>query len=516
MRQWLSKLHFLWSNFQHKRIHLGTRFFGLLPVSISLKNFATHLYVVGQSGQGKSKFLQHVLYELASKGWGCGVLDPHSDLANDLLGQLASYPKRRPWLADPVNQKRILYLDPARSDYVIPCNILKNSTSAPYEIAENVVEAFRRVWPETLAEAPRFAQILRNTVLVLAQRNLSLLELEPFLTDVEFRRRLLTGFPDPLVVSFFERQYNRWGREQIIFASPVLNKVSAFLFKPQVRLMLGAQENRLDFRQLIDRGTVLIIDLGGFNDEETQKLLGSLLVTSLEQAAFSRRQQEPKDRRPFFCMLDEFPLFCSRDSTALARILSECRKYRLHLGLAHQTITQLPTERLQGALENAKLKVVFGTGRQTAEVIVKELFIPNTRAVKHQVKDEQAQARSHPLYDPLTEQFERFIQQIQRLRRRRVLAKIPDSFLFRERILHLRTPVVPASRLNREQLERIKRSLACAVGIPRRQLEAEIAQRMARYGVLQAPQQPSPVLSTLWETIDTPLKTNPVEPGGSA
>lgn len=492
----------LLSRWWARRLYLGGLGpFGLWPVYLALDSWRTHLYAVGASGQGKSKFLQHVLFELARKGWGCGLLDPHSDLANDLLGQLAAYPRSRPWLAERANQQRILYLDPARSDYLLPCNILHTSIGTPYEIAENVVEAFRRVWPETLAEAPRFAQILRNTVLVLAQRRLSLLELEPFLTDMAFRRRLLDGFPDPLVVSFFEKQYNRWGREQLIFASPVLNKVSAFLFKPQVRLMLGAQENRLDFRQIIDRGTVLIIDLGGFNDEETQKLLGSLLVTSLEQAAFSRRQQEPKDRRPFFCMLDEFPLFCSRDSTALARILSECRKFRLHLGLAHQTVTQLPTERLQGALENAKLKVVFGTGRQTAEAIVKELFIPNTRAVKHQVKDEQAQARSHPLYDPLMEQFERFIQQIQRLRRRRVLVKVPDSLLFRERVLHLRTPAVPASRLNREQMERLKRSLACAVGVPRRQLEAEIAQRAARYRVPQAPRQPSSVPSTLWEEL---------------
>jgi hypothetical protein len=470
---------------------------GLWKTSIPLADLQTHLYAVGSSGQGKSKFLQHLLFELTTHGWGCGVLDPHSDLATDLLGQLASYPAKAPWLAQRENQQRVVVLDAARSDYILPANILKSSCSTPYEIAENVVEAFRRVWPETLAEAPRFAQIMRNTILVLASRGLSLLELEPFLTDATFRKRLLTGFPDPLVISFFEQQYNRWGRDQLLFAAPVLNKVSAFLFKPQVRLMLGATENRLDFRQMIDSGKVLMIDLGGFKDEETQRLLGSLFLTSLEQAAFSRRHQQPAARRPFFCMIDEFPLFCSRDSTSLARILSECRKYRLHLGLAHQTISQLPTERLQGALENAKLKVIFGTGRQTAEAIVKELFLPNPQAVKHTVQDEAAQARSHPLFDPLLEQFEMFIQTIQRLRRQQVLVKLPDA----ERVLHLHTPTIPPARVQRHEVEQLKSKLIQQLGVPRHQLEAEILKRAQQYQLRSERQQAASIPSSLWEEL---------------
>src|SRR6185503_19922977 len=110
--------------------------------------------VVGSSGQGKSKFLQHMLFESATTGQGCGVFDPHQDLISDLLAQLASYPNAA-WLSDPKNRERVIYLDPSRTDYLIPCNILQSSCNTPYEVAENVVEAFRRVWPETLAEAPR-------------------------------------------------------------------------------------------------------------------------------------------------------------------------------------------------------------------------------------------------------------------------------------------------------------------------------------------------------------------------
>lgn len=473
---WLPSLRFACSK---PRVVLGTHgFFGWSSVNLDLNSFNSHLYVVGASGQGKSKFLQQLLFQLAVANHGCGVFDPHADLASDLLAELASYPNSA-WLSDPKNRERVIYLDPSRDDFLIPCNILKSSCSTPYEVAENVVEAFRRVWPETLAEAPRFAQILRNGALTLSLNGLSLLELEPLLTNREFRMRLLATTPDPLVRTFFTHQYDKWGREQAIFAAPVLNKVSAFLFKPQVRLMLGANENNLDFRQIIDDGSVLIVNLGGFHDEETQRLLGALLITALEQAAFSRSNQAPEARKPFFAMIDEFPLFCSRDQTSLARILSECRKFRLHLGLAHQTVTQLPGQRIQGALENAKLKVIFGTGRQTAEAIVKDLFLPDPKAIKHEVADTEAQDRTHPIFDPLQEQFEGFVQQIQKQPPQQVLVKLPGQ----DKVTSVRTPVVPPARINAAILEQWKRYLAKQRGKACPELEAEITQRLQQLGL---------------------------------
>lgn len=497
--QWLNDLR-TFLDPSHMKIRIGSRdFFGLIPLYLSLRRFNTHMYVVGASGQGKSKFLQHVLFELATKGHGCGVFDPHSDLASDLLAQLAAYPSKKAWLSQPQNYRRVLYLDPSREDYVVPCNILRNSFCSPYEIAENVVEAFRRVWPDSLSEAPRFAQILRNAVLVLIANDLTLLELEPLLTNKAFRMRMLQKVNDPQVASFFTQQFDAWGkREQPLFISPVLNKISAFLFKPQVRLMLGANDNYLDFRQIIDKGKVLILNLGSFKDESTQRLLGSLFLTNLEQAAFSRSNLRSSARQPFFCMLDEFPLFCARDSTVLARILSECRKFKLHLGLAHQTITQLPNERIQGALENAKLKIVFGTGRQTAESIVKDLFMPNLRAVKHEVRDAEAQERTHPVFDPMLEQFERFTQMIQRLRRRKALVKLPE----RERVYRLSVAKVPQVRLRAERLEEIKKALAKMVGKPCATIQQEIAQRAQKHGVPFYEAQPqSPYMFTKGESF---------------
>jgi hypothetical protein len=199
-------------------------------------------------------------------------------------------------------------------------------------------------------------------------------------------------------------------------------------------------------------------------------------------------------------MIDEFPLFCSRDQTSLARILSECRKYRLHLGLAHQTITQLPGQRIQGALENAKLKIIFGTGRQTAEAIVKDLFLPDPKAIKHEVA---AQDRTHPVFNPLQEQFERFTQMIQKQQRQHVLVKLPES----ENVINAQTPVVPPSRIKADTLEQWKCYLARQRGKACAALEAEIAERTQRLGLPTRPAQPTAptplvIEDDVWQSVD--------------
>jgi hypothetical protein len=441
-------------------LRIGSRWpWGLWPVSISLATYQTHLYVVGSSGNGKSKLLQHLLFQLITTGWGCGVIDPHSDLASDLLAQLYA----TGWLAHEANRQRVIFLDPARTDYLMPANVLNCAYTTPHQTAENIVEAFRRVWPETLAEAPRFAQILRNGLMVLIENKLSLAELEKLLTNRTYRATLLTTTTDAEAVAFFTDQYNRWGKDQILMAGSVLNKVSAFLFFPSVRRAFGAADNRLDLRRLMDDGQILIVDLGGLNGE-TQQLYGSLLVTLVEQAAMSRRTGQT--RRPFFCMIDEFPFFCARDPKTLARILSEIRKFNCFVGLAHQGVSQLDA-RMRGALENAKLKFIFGTGRETAEALVKDLFMPDLQAVKHEVKDSKAQERTHPVFDPMLEQFERAIQTIQRLREREMWVKLPD----REEVIKLKTPDVPDYHVTDAQLAQIKTALAQQVGRPVGELE---------------------------------------------
>lgn len=440
---------------------------GLFKCHLPVEDFDTHMYVVGKTKKGKSKFLEHIAFQLVTMGRGCGLMDPHSDLIDDLLAYLASY------LGDKDLKQRVIYFEPGRDDCLVPFNVL-NAPYEPYTIAQNIMEAFRRTWPESLGEAPRFTNIVLAALLVLIENRLTLVEMPRLLTDKDYRDELLTRVTNPEVIRFFEERYDRWGREQALMVESVLNKVGAFVINPRLRLILGQKENGLRFREIMDGQKVLLCDLGRV-DGETRRLLGSLIVTGLEQAAFARKNLSRSQRKPFFFLIDEFQDYCANEGSVqtLARILSECRKFGLHLGLAHQTLSQLGEGRLQGALENAQIKVIFGTGRQTARALVEELFLTNPEEIKHEVEDEAQRERTHPSFTSLAEQWERFTQRTQRLARRQILVQLPE----REGIIGLRTATVPDPNISKQELDDLKTALAKQSGKSWNMLEAAIAHR---------------------------------------
>jgi hypothetical protein len=236
----------------------------------------------------------------------------------------------------------------------------------------------------------------------------------------------------------------------------LLNKVTALTLNDTLRQMLGAQENRLDFGSLMDAGTSLIVNLGNC-DQETRHLLGSLLVVQLEQAALARIRQPEGSRPSWFCVLDEFQRFVAHEGSAqvLAQMLSEVRKMGLRLILAHQGWYQLGSGRLQGALEQAQLKVIFGSGAETARVVADDLFAPDPSRIKHNVRDREAQDRTHPHFENLLEQRQLFEQQIRTQPRRHILVRPPE----REALIPLRTLTLPAMDIPPNALERVKKGL---------------------------------------------------------
>ena len=221
--------------------------------------------------------------------------------------------------------------------------------------------------------------------------------------------------------------------------------------------MLGAS-SCLSLREVMDQGKILLVNLRT-PDEETRNLLGSLLMTMAEQTALSRESLPKARRRKFFLIVDEFQKFTANEgsATTLAEILSECRKYGLHLLFAHQSWAQLSSHsRLSGALEQAQVQAIFGTGRQTAQALASSLYLPDPNLVKHEVDDPDQQTRSHPLFETIQTQLEMGVQEIMRLKRRQVLVQLPESAKLRR----LRTPTVQPPRVSREQVEDIKNSLA--------------------------------------------------------
>jgi hypothetical protein len=444
--------------------HLLGRDLGLYKYNVPLNNLDTHIYVVGKSGKGKSKFLEGLLWQFITLGQGCGVIDPHGDLANNLLKLLATIPQgsdKQPWLANLANAERVIYCEPGRDDYFIPMNVLASETDKPYTVATNVIEAFQRTWSETLSAAPQFKNVALHCLLLLIEHQLTLAELPRLLMNTEFRTPLLEQSGQEDIVDFFKQRFEQWGREQAVRIESLLNKVTALTLNDTLRMMLGDDENRFNLRKIMDEGKILIVNLGTC-DHETRDLLGSLLTVGLEQAAMSRLELQEEDRRPWFCVLDEFQRFVANEGSAqvLAQMLSEVRKMGLRLCLAHQGWHQLGNTRLEGALDQAQIKVIFGSGSKTARVVAEELFMPDPEKIKHEVADPQAQDRTHPQFESLTEQKEMFVQSIHDQKRRQVLVLPPEG----REVISLRTIDVPNPRVKPEELDEVKSKLISNVG----------------------------------------------------
>ncbi len=434
---------------------------GFAKYRIPLQKLNTHMYVVGRSGKGKSKFLEGFLWQLINHGQGCGLIDPHGDLANNILKLLAFQPSgsnKQPWLANPENASKLIYCEPGHKDYFMPMNVLASS-DPPYTIVSNIIEAFQRTWSQELAAAPQFKNVALHGLLLLIEQRLSLVELPRLFMYKDFRDALLEKSQNEDVKGFFYERFEKWGREQSLRIESLLNKVTALTLNPSLKLMLGASENRLNLRQFMDEGKILIFNLGTC-DHETRNLLGSLLAVRLEQAALSRVELEEDKRQRWYCVLDEFQRFVANEGSAqaLAEMLSEARKFGLFLCLAHQGWHQLANARLEGALDQAQIKVIFGSGTKTGRIVAEELFVPDPQKTKNEGANENA----NPVYENLLEQKEMFVQTIRRQRHREIFVLPPES----DQVVALKTLNVPRPAVNQDAFERIKMELLQNVGLP--------------------------------------------------
>jgi hypothetical protein len=428
------------------------RSWGLKRFGVEIDSLSTHMYVVGRSGKGKSKFLEGLLWQMINHGRGCGLIDPHGDLADNLLKLLTRQPINgtgKTWIETADNASRLVYVEPGRSDFYTPMNVLSEKYD-PYTLATNVIEAFQRTWSEELRVAPQFKNTALHALLLLIEHKLSLVELPTLFMQKDYRDSLLEKSGNEDVRMFFEFRFGQWRNEQALRVESLLNKVTALTLNPSLRKMLGADHNGLNLRSIMDEGKILIVNLGKC-DHETRNLLGSLLVVSLEQAALSRANIPEDTRYKWFCVLDEFQRFIANEGSALAvaEMLSEARKFGLLLGLSHQGWHQLGSSRLEGALDQAQIKIVFGAGSQTGRVIADELFVLDPM----KVKDESEGGSKY--FQSLLEQKEMFIQSIRRQKHREIFVLPPDS----DTVVALKTIDVPSPKVQQDELEQIKSTL---------------------------------------------------------
>src|SRR5918996_2135789 len=310
----------------------------LLPFQCRLgeKEQAYHAAIFGASGSGKSKLLQSVFLQHLAKGHGIGLIDPHADLAMDILKSLiaSGYFRRRDAFDN------LIFLD-FSNGWFVPFNILNQRYDA-HTTALNALEGMVRVWPE-LEQAPLFQTLFLASVTALIACRLPITPyLYHILTDEQFRKACLLRVTDPLIHQTFTNYYEKLGREQAQAAGSTLRRAFLLSFSPIIRNALGQPDNWLDFRQIMNSGKSLIISLGGLEDE-TKRLIGAMLMVAIEQAALSR--VDIAERPPFTLLVDEWGSFAAQDRT-IATILSQCRKFGLRLYLAAQSLSQVSSTRL--------------------------------------------------------------------------------------------------------------------------------------------------------------------------
>lgn len=409
-----------------------------------------HMYVIGVSGKGKSKLLEYCLYQDIAAGRGCGLVDPHSQLVDDLLRLLLT----RGVLDNRGILERIVYVDPSRQDAIVPFNVLATD-DAPYKVATSVLEAFRRTWPDSLKEAPHFSNIMIHALLLLIRTGMTLVDLPRLLVDETFRQELLSGADDPKLTAFFCDRYDQWGREGAVMRESSLNKVTAFSVNPHLHLMLGQKENRLDFRALMDEGKILLLDLGR-SDLETNRLIGSLVVTGLELAMRRRKEQALWN-----LTIDEFAGYVANEGSEMtfAHVLSEGRKFGLGMTVAHQTLSQL-SSRIVGALSNVRTKVIFGIGRYDAEHFARIVGRVDTEAIKRDPKTDT----QHELFSSLPEQWEQWVDSLRFQKPRQATVATHD-----ERVLRVTTMPIPEYRTTEDQVEVLRKESLSRYGIPYRE-----------------------------------------------
>ena len=318
-----------------------------------------HVYVLGQTGTGKSGLLELLTLSDIYYDQGFAVIDPHGDYASNVLQFI---PERR--------IKDVIYFNPADTEFPMGFNPLEVSDSASKgQVSSELVGVLKRMFDSW---GPRLEYILRFTILALLDYpNATMLDITRMLTEKKFREEVITHIDDPIVRNFWVTEFASWNEK---FASeavaPVLNKVGAFTANPIIRNIIGQPKSTFNIRKIMDEGKILIVNLSrGLIGEDNAAILGAMLVTKIQLAAMSRADiPRLEDRKPFYLYVDEFQNFAT-DSFAV--ILSEARKYALNLTIANQYISQMEDTVRSAVFGNVGTIITFRVSPDDSPFLVK-------------------------------------------------------------------------------------------------------------------------------------------------
>ena len=297
-----------------------------------------HVYIIGQTGTGKSGLLELLTLSDIYHNQGYAIIDPHGDFAIDNLRFIP-----------PNRIKDVVYFNPADADYPLAFNPMEvTDPSLRSNISSEIIGVLKRMFGDSWG--PRLEYILRYTILALLEYpDTTMLDITRMLTNKDFRNKVLAKVTDTVVLQFWRVEFASWNDKYTSEAiAPVLNKVGAFVANPIIRNIIGQPKSSFNIRQIMDEGKILVVNLSrGLIGEDNAAILGAFLVTKIQLAAMSRADiPNVEDRRPFYLYVDEFQNFAT-DSFAV--ILSEARKYGLNLTVANQYISQM-SDNVRGAV----------------------------------------------------------------------------------------------------------------------------------------------------------------------
>ena len=306
-----------------------------------------HIYIIGQTGTGKSTFLKNLTLQDLQNGEGLALIDPHGEYAEEMLGLI---PDNR--LND------VIYFNPADTAYPLGFNMLEYDRSMPEQrtfVANELLEIIGKMYNLAETGGPIFEQYFRNALFLLLQDpliNATILDVPRVFADADFRRELLDRCPDPMVVHFWKKEAEKAGGDFALSnVTPyVVSKLSPFISNDYIKPIVGQEKSSLDFKDILNNRKILIVNLSkGLLGETNAFFLGMMLTGKIFMHALGRAGIPEDQRKDFYLYIDEFQNITTKTIT---QILSEARKYRLSLNIAHQYIAQIQ--------ENGVKEAVFG------------------------------------------------------------------------------------------------------------------------------------------------------------
>ncbi len=329
-----------------------------------------HMYVIGQTGVGKSVYLQEMAKKDAHAGHGFCFIDPHGDAIEDIL---ASIPKER--------AEDVILFDPSDTERPIGLNMLEYDPKHPEQktfVINEMIGIFDQLYDLKATGGPMFEQYMRNAMLLIMEdpeSGSTLMEISKVLADEDFRKYKLSKCNNPIAYDFWTKEAEKAGGEAALanMVPYITSKLTTFISNDMMRPIIAQQKSTLNFREIMDNKKILLVNLSkGKIGEINARLLGMVIVGKILMAALSRTDTPEDERVDFYLYMDEFQ---NVTTNSIAQILSEARKYKLVLTMAHQFIAQLKEEISKAVFGNVGSLVAFRIGSEDAEFLEKQ-FLP--------------------------------------------------------------------------------------------------------------------------------------------